>query len=67
MNFYFDESGEFNLENAGVSSSGIVVGVTIPEIFEADVFREYDAFLATLSPTAFSWNATDLGGPSVSC
>jgi hypothetical protein len=53
MNFYFDESGDFRLDNDGVRRVGIVAGITIPESAEAEVFAQFDAFVATLFSSAF--------------
>ncbi len=53
MNFYFDESGDFRLDDDGVQRVGIVAGITIPESAEADVFARFDDFVATLAPSAF--------------
>lgn len=53
MKFYFDESGSFRIPTAGEHCVGIVVGVTIPETAEAEVFAKYDDFIATLSSSAF--------------
>jgi hypothetical protein len=54
MKFYFDESGNFRLHDDGIARTGIVAGVTIPESAETDVFAKFDAFLASLCPTAFN-------------
>ena len=53
MDFYFDESGDFRLEDDGVQRVGIVAGITIPESAEAEVFAGYDDFVVTLAPSAF--------------
>ena len=53
MNFYFDESGDFRLDDDGVQRVGIVAGITIPESAEAEVFARFDDFVATLAPSAF--------------
>ncbi len=54
MKFYFDESGNFQLPTEqGEHRVGIVGGVIIPETEEAEVFRRFDAFVASLPPTAF--------------
>jgi hypothetical protein len=53
MKFYFDESGDFRLDNDGVRRVGIVAGITIPESAEAEAFAMFDDFVSTLSPSAF--------------
>ncbi len=53
MKFYFDESGDFRLDDDGVQRVGIVVGITVPESAEAEIFARFDEFVATLSPSAF--------------
>lgn len=53
MKFYFDEAGDFRLDDDGVQAVGIVVGITVPETAEAEVFARYDEFIATLAPSAF--------------
>jgi hypothetical protein len=53
VNFYFDESGDFRLDDDGARRVGIVAGITIPETAEAQVFAEFDAFVTTLCPSAF--------------
>src|SRR5713226_5233603 len=53
MKFYFDESGDFRLDDDGVQRIGIVAGITIPESAEAEVFARFDEFVATLSSSAF--------------
>jgi hypothetical protein len=54
MNFYFDESGNFQLPtDPGKHRVGIVAGVIIPETDEPEVFRRFDAFVVSLPPTAF--------------
>jgi hypothetical protein len=45
MRFYFDESGDFRLDDDGVQRVGIVVGITVPESAEAEVFAKFDAFV----------------------
>ena len=52
MNFYFDESGDFRLDDDGVQRVGIVVGITIPESSESAVFDSFDEFVSTLAPSA---------------
>jgi hypothetical protein len=56
MNFYFDESGDFRLDDDGVRRVGIVVGITIPESVEPEVFARFDDFVASLSSSAFNNN-----------
>ena len=53
MNFYFDESGDFRRDDDGVQRVGIVVGITIPESAQGDVFAGFDQFVKTLAPSAF--------------
>lgn len=54
MKFYFDESGSFKVpDDPAKHSVGIVSGVVIPESQEAQIFREFNAFVATLPQTAF--------------
>jgi hypothetical protein len=53
MNFYFDESGDFRMDDDGIQRVGIVAGITIPESAEAEVFARFDDFVATLAPSAF--------------
>jgi len=53
MKFYFDESGDFRLDDDGLQRVGIVAGITIPESAEAEVFDRFDEFVETLSPSAF--------------
>ncbi|MEQ8694276.1 MAG: DUF3800 domain-containing protein [Gammaproteobacteria bacterium] len=53
MKFYFDESGDFRLDDDGVQRVGIVAGITIPESAADEVFSKFDEFVATLAPTAF--------------
>lgn len=54
MKFYFDESGNFRVPDDPTQHSvGIVSGVAIPDSQEAFIYREFDAFVATLPPTAF--------------
>ncbi len=53
MKFFFDESGDFRLDDDGVPRVGIVVGITIPETAEAEVIARFDEFVGTLSPSAF--------------
>jgi hypothetical protein len=57
MNFYFDESGDFRLDDDGVQRVGIIAGITIPESSEANAFAKIDEFVATLSQSAFNMNA----------
>jgi hypothetical protein len=54
MKFYFDESGDFRLDDDGIQRVGIVAGITVPESVEAEVFDRFDEFVATLSPSAFN-------------
>lgn len=53
MRFYFDESGDFRLDDDADQLVGIVVGITIPESAEPEVFTRFDEFVATLAPSAF--------------
>lgn len=53
MKFYFDESGDFRLDDQAVVPVGIVVGITIPESAEPEVLTRFDDFIATLAPSAF--------------
>jgi hypothetical protein len=54
MKFYFDESGNFQMPaKAGEHRVGIVSGVVIPESDEAEVFKHFDSFVASLPGTAF--------------
>jgi hypothetical protein len=53
MKFYFDESGNFQLPTAGKHSVGIVSGVAIPDSDEAEVFRQFNAFLEKLPKSSF--------------
>lgn len=53
MQFYFDESGNFQLPPAGEHRAGIVSGVAIPESDQAEVFRQFDAFLSKLPASSF--------------
>jgi len=53
MKFFFDESGDFRLDDDGIQRVGIVVGITIPESSEVKVFAKFDDFVATLSRSAF--------------
>jgi hypothetical protein len=52
MKFFFDESGRFQLPRAGEHAVGIVSGIAIPDADEAEVFRQFDAFLSTLPPAS---------------
>ena len=53
MRFYFDESGDFRLDDDGIQRVGIVAGITIPESAESEVFVRFDEFVASLCPSAF--------------
>lgn len=54
MRFYFDESGNFKVpDDPSQHSVGIVSGIAIPDSQESLIFREFDAFVATLPPSAF--------------
>lgn len=53
MKFFFDESGNFQLPPAGEHRVGIVSGVAIPESDEAEIFRQFDAFLSQLPASSF--------------
>ena len=53
MKFFFDESGNFQFPPAGVHRVGIVSGVAIPDSDEAEVFRQFDAFLGKLPASSF--------------
>ncbi len=53
MNFYFDESGDFRLDDDSVQRVGIITGITIPESAEGEVFAKFDQFVETLARSAF--------------
>jgi hypothetical protein len=53
MRFYFDESGDFRLDDDADQQVGIVVGITIPDLAEPEVFTKFGEFVATLAPSAF--------------
>jgi hypothetical protein len=53
MNYYFDESGDFRLDDDGARRVGIVAGITIPESAEPAAFATFDRFVATLARSAF--------------
>lgn len=53
MKFFFDESGDYRLDYDGVQPVGIVVGITIPESAEPEVFEKIDEFKAKLPSSTF--------------
>jgi hypothetical protein len=53
MQFYFDESGNFQLPPVGEHRVGIVIGVAIPDLDEPEVFRQFDAFRSNLPGSSF--------------
>jgi Protein of unknown function (DUF3800) len=53
MKFFFDESGNFQLPQAGEHRVGIVSGIAIPDSDEAEIFRRFDAFLSKLPSASF--------------
>ena len=50
MNFYFDESGSFEVRNPGPH---IMVGILFPENKEDELINFYTNFVANLSPNEF--------------
>jgi hypothetical protein len=55
MNFYFDESGSFDLPaSSAVHQSAVVVGVAIPDHVQEPLFARFGQFTSLLGPPEFS-------------
>ena len=48
MNFFFDESGDFTISEAGDHKCGVVCGLVVPEIIKEDLRKDFEAFVSVL-------------------